>query len=131
MKILILSFFLVLCSLLYSQGNLQFNQVLTFTGQFTGIGCGSAQIGAVPSGKVWKIEFVGGQRSSGTGWDDGIIVNGVNVNIGINSSSKTFPIWLKADDILSFFSCGPSNGNPIPQTTSRYLISILEFNIIP
>ena len=46
MKILILSFFLVLCSLLYSQGNLQFNQVKLV---------GDAPL-TVPAEKVWKIE---------------------------------------------------------------------------
>ena len=49
MKILILSFFLVLCSLLYSQGNLQFNQVLTFE---------PGESYTVPAGKVLKIESV-------------------------------------------------------------------------
>jgi hypothetical protein len=49
MKILILSFFLVLCSVLYSQGNLQFNQVLTFE---------PGESYTVPTGKVLKIESV-------------------------------------------------------------------------
>jgi len=37
---------------LFSQGNLQFNQVITYTGTFQG----NLSLGTVPNGKVWKIE---------------------------------------------------------------------------
>jgi hypothetical protein len=49
MKILTLSFFLVLCSLLYSQGNLQFNQVLSFE---------PGDNYTIPTGKCLKIESI-------------------------------------------------------------------------
>lgn len=44
------------------QGNLQFNQVLTFTGSVGGFGSGAFTSPAqtVPLGKVWKIEHIGG-----------------------------------------------------------------------
>ena len=46
----------------FSQGNLQFNQVLTFGGTL----CASCNqpIGTVPVGKVWKIESKGGATGS-------------------------------------------------------------------
>lgn len=55
MKIIILTLFSVLSSLLYSQGNLQFNQVINLTN-------GSTY--TVPAGKVLKIESVSMAGSS-------------------------------------------------------------------
>jgi len=59
MKLFITSLFLVLCSLVYSQGNLQFNQVKRFSNQSVNIASGTwISVGSitVPAGKVWKIE---------------------------------------------------------------------------
>jgi hypothetical protein len=137
MKILILSFFLVLCSLLYSQGNLQFNQVKLVS-----------TIETVPAGKVWKVEgatfaggsvfCVGGPPGPGNTYCGNQIlqsygfigvmsfdINGQSNHIshlGYSSSSSTqlspFPFWLPAGSTLA------------ASTNMRYL-SVLEFNIIP
>ena len=142
MKILILSFFLVLCSLLYSQGNLQFNQVLTISGNTT---MSSnyvkvfSPIQTVPLGKVWKIEFVGSSSFTsveptypGSKW--GISVNTRDIVLffgyGDYESPYSMPIWLKAGDQLRFYSTTSSwsTGNNV---TTNYVFSILEFNIIP
>ena len=52
MKHLITLTFLFFLSISNAQGNLQFNQVITYTGTFQG----SLVLGTVPNGKVWKIE---------------------------------------------------------------------------
>jgi hypothetical protein len=110
MKILITSFFLVLCSLLYSQGNLQFNQVLT--GSATLGTNGVSTILTVPTGKVWKIESV-------NGWSDCGSRLGLTINtISTLASTSSFPVWLKAGDTFrltvlinpgSGSACGPMN----------------------
>ena len=124
---------LTFTSLAFSQGNLQFNQVLTFTGSFNDYGCNTSEIlGVIPSGKVWKIEYIGGKRSS-SGYEDGLIVNGAAIIINVNSTSRTFPIWIKAGDQIAFYSCGQNatGTNSSSKTYTSYLISIIEFNIIP
>lgn len=103
---------LTLCLLLFigtcfSQGNLQFNQVLTFGGTL----CASCNqpVGTVPAGKVWKIEFKEG---------GGLL----NVN-GMNLSLNQLPCWLKNGDIVAL------NGNN--SSTQNIFVSIIEFNIVP
>ena len=111
---------------------MQFNQVITFTGALNGFSCTSTStLGTVPNGKVWKIEFVGGKRSSSTGYEDGLIVNGQSVSINVNSTTRTFPIWLKSGDQIAYYGCGPIVGGGNTSTTTSYLISIIEFNIVP
>ena len=140
MKILTLSFFLVLCSLLYSQGNLQFNQVKLVS-----------TVETVPTDKVWKVEsaaYNGGapfaNSSSNYGFPgvtlqnrgfESIMSYSVNgqliyfpVSYAIGSSTvghltsvdgvAHFPLWLPAGSTLA------------AGTNMRYL-SVIEFNIIP
>lgn len=137
---------LTLCSLLFvpcsnAQGNLQFNQVLTISGNTT-MSSNNVKvfspIQTVPSGKVWKIEFVGssGFISVNPTYLDykwGISVNTRDIVLFLASnltSPYSMPIWLKAGDQLRFFSTTSSwsTGNNI---TTNYVFSILEFNIIP
>ena len=132
MKIIILSLrhtlctalFVALNSLLYSQGNLQFNQVLTYGGTLnagsvsannTNYTYGSPAY-TVPSGKVWKIESA---MSSG---GSALLVNNLYAG-SISSSISMSPLWLKAGDILR---CA-GNAN----SAYTYFFSIIEFNIIP
>jgi hypothetical protein len=111
MKILLLSFFLLPFSLLFSQGNLQFNQVLTYSGNSP-----SSPIYTVPIGKVWKVESAVCFNYTGT------TVFKVNNYTVLYNNSNVQPIWLKAGD---FCQMGATN------TASSYFISIVEFNIIP
>jgi len=139
MKNLILSFFLVLCSLLFSQGNLQFNQVKLVS-----------TVETVPAGKVWKVEsavFMGGSpicvgtgpnaacgpgNMSSTGFVADMLfqVNGqtnyLYTNLGQPGSSASyasqgyspFPLWLPGGSTLA------------TSANMRYL-NVIEFNIIP
>jgi hypothetical protein len=123
MKILILSFFLVLCSLLYSQGNLQFNQVHTFGGSITAGYCWSEQgaVQTVPNGKVWKIENFSNINNDAS---FKLMINGIVYDDLVNT-----PIWLKQSDTFAFVvSCNNGIGN---STIRNWFCSIIEFNIIP
>lgn len=142
MKILHLSFFILLNSLLYSQGNLQFNQVISGTtsvsGGQNGITYNSSNTYTVPPGKVWKVESVSFQTFSLNGSYAPrvfLILNGVQVlsNIGNTATqSGTLniqPLWFKAGDVLTFGmlnNCATSCSQ-----SANFLISIIEFNIIP
>ena len=91
----------------FSQGNLQFNQVLTFGGTL----CASCNqpIGTVPAGKVWKIESQLGST----------VININNLNF---AALTKVPLWLKTGDSLIM------NGN---SSTQNWFLSIMEFNIVP
>jgi hypothetical protein len=102
-----------------AQGNLQFNQVITYN--IGGIANNYDNVNfTVPVGKVWKIE-------SAVNWTGNALMlypNGVmSYGITLASSSKTvsdFPIWLNAgyNGLFSIYQ-------------NRALISIIEFNIVP
>jgi hypothetical protein len=119
MKYLLICMLSVLCGSLNAQGNLQFNQVITYN--IGGIANNYDNINfTVPVGKVWKIE-------SAVNWTGNPLMlypNGVmSYGITLASSSKTvsdFPIWLNAgyNGLFSIYQ-------------NRALISIIEFNIVP
>ena len=122
MKIFIFSFFLLPFSFLFSQGNLQFNQVISASATL-GLNGASAVV-TVPVDKVWKIESVNGWADCGSRL--GITINTIPTLV----SNAKFPIWLKSGDLFrmtvqtnpsSNVACGPMN----------YYYSIIEFNIIP
>ena len=101
---------------LFGQGNLQFNQVLTFTGSATG----NITLDTVPVNKVWKIEAHSSDINQIL-----ININDFRYDYNYNGSMNTSPIWLKAGDILSLTT------SPFCCNSRHYFFSILEFNIIP
>lgn len=127
MKTCLLIIFLNCIALSYTQGNLQFNQVVTLTGTtiidpFT--------LATVPAGKVWKIEHSSTARAGSPA-----IVNYVCNNVSSpNSLPQTNwatyklqvdgPIWLKAGDSIKFSFSSVNNA-------TDYFYSIIEFNIVP
>lgn len=136
MKILLLSMLIFLSSQLFSQGNLQFNQVLTFTGSVGGFGSGAFTSPAqtVPLGKVWKIEHIGGTPNTLNTTARGDY--GLSINTGktliyngtINQVSSNNIIWLKQNDVVQFYALG---GISNATNNWSYVISLIEFNIIP
>jgi hypothetical protein len=100
---------------LFGQGNLQFNQVLTFTGSATG----NITLDTVPVNKVWKIEAHSSDINQIL-----ININGFRYDYNYNGSMNTSPIWLKTGDVLSLTTSPPGPNR-------HYFFSILEFNIIP
>lgn len=106
MKHLITLTFLFFLAISNAQGNLQFNQVLTYGGTL----CASCNqpIGTVPAGKVWKVESKGGATIN--------TVNGTPI-----TQTVTYPFWLKAGDALGHYT----------GSAQDWFISIIEFNIVP
>jgi hypothetical protein len=100
-----------------AQGNLQFNQVLTYSGSLAA-NTSTANY-TVPSGKVWKVEFAEG------GYDFYLQINNigsVGIENQINSPRVNISFWLKANDLIKCIAYG---------YIGSYFISIIEYNIIP
>ena len=143
-----------LTTVAFSQGNLQFNQVLLVDNNLV----------TVPAGKVWKIEniifeavpYFQANSGSGTcspcngstqlwsnyttqicqvGASNPIVINGIKAISGSASS----PVWLPAGTTLAgeIKTCSPNPGSynnclcPPPNVTAKTFINVIEFNIIP
>lgn len=130
-KLFIILAFCLISKGLRAQGNLQFNQLLTYTGELTGAVTLSPTY-TVPPGKLWKLEYLTETRiitgSTGNPFF-GAYINGKAQMIEKGSS----PIWLKAGDTIYYRNFGlgqyGTDGWAIPMQT--YLMSIIEYNIIP
>lgn len=108
----IFNFFL--SSLVNAQSELQFNQVLTYTGTLSGT---ESPTFTVPDGKVWKVEMVSSYCNANM-----INVNGIDVEYQVDDRAKKFfPIWLKAGDTIKTTALA----------TCSYFFSIIEYNVIP
>ena len=143
MKKLLFISFLFIYTGVFSQGNLQFNQVIQFSGTeaVTGL-TGSASTGwkdvstvTIPDGKVWKIT-----RAEMKVWDDtrnfasGGLQKG-SIQFG-NFVLYTFSgnhyvhqvgdIWLKSGS----YNLKIVNGENVSFSTIFYQIFALEFNVI-
>jgi hypothetical protein len=122
-----LFFTLILSTIGFSQGNLQFNQVVTLTGTtiidpFT--------LATVPAGKVWKIEHSSAYRAGSPAYVS-YVCNNVSSPISLPQTNWASyklqvdgPIWLKAGDSIKFSYSSANNA-------TDYFFSILEFNIVP
>jgi hypothetical protein len=117
MKIVILSFFLFPFSFLFSQGNLQFNQVLNL--EFTGTSTTSY---TVPVGKIWKLENV---LLTSLNFYACMSYNGTTYYLRQHNTSSSswdnFPFWFGGGKTMIFGGGGCSAG----------MISIIEFNVVP
>ena len=157
MKIFIFSFFLLPFSFLFSQGNLQFNQVLTPDITISGSISINAGVGTVlnssgltvPSGKVWKIESIfavynnyfactscSGSSSSANLSNINLTMQKNGVKARPHSIDKEIiennAIWLKSGDEISFKVTGSGGYNGTYINGSIIIpFSIIEFNIIP
>ncbi len=108
----------------YAQGNLQFNQVLTYSGTLQW-GSSTPILYTVPTGKTCKIEAMG---LSGYSLTTALNINNVvYVNcIPGNGVVIKETIWLKAGDQVKFtYSPSSSSGNTYP-----YFLSLIEYNIV-
>jgi hypothetical protein len=124
MKILILplrhalciALFSALSSLLYSQGNLQFNQVLNI--EFASTGTAAV---TVPAGKVWKLENC--MLTSINNYAC-MVYNGTTYYLRQHNTSSSawdnFPFWFGSGKTVTFGGgCSPG------------IVSIIEFNVVP
>jgi hypothetical protein len=124
-----------------AQGNLQFNQVLTYNGTLLPSGLLTSPTYTCPAGKVWKIESKtrAPQTLSGfsgqSGWQGKLsfYLNSAQLqDLYVGSSTsvlETSPLWLKAGDNIYFeFTY---TGIPISNCFALYYLSIIEYNIVP
>ena len=123
-KAVLLSLFFLFCLTSFAQGNLQFNQVISNAGLTSNANTGYTSYNSiaytVPTGKVWKLEYVFGMNAS---WYITVNNNIVYyINISGQQLERTSPIWLKAGDVLKFSSIYSAN---------NFYFSGIEFNIIP
>ena len=116
MKTITTFFFVLLFSTLgFSQGNLQFNQVLNLS-----FSAGGANF-AVPPGKVWKIETV--SLSSYSSYFSlsvaGQSIFLKNTHTGYGPVFESFPFWVAGGQ--NVFMSGLNSG----------VASVIEFNVVP
>ena len=111
MKKLLVLYALVGSNLVWSHGNLQFNQVLILDATPAG------NTITVPTGKVWKIESVA--LSSNNAYFQ-IKWGGTSYFVLNNSSPyANLPFWLPSNESASLI--GSANAK----------VSIIEFNVVP
>jgi len=115
MKNLLFILAIIISSFSFAQGNLQFNQVLTFEGQFTGP---ASPWFKTPIGKVWKIE--NSFMTSSINANKDLVCNGITVS---RNNSQSSPIWINDQDSIQLFMGG--------NVSNTYFISIIEFNVVP
>lgn len=111
MKKLLIILALICSNIVWSQGNLQFNQVLILDATPAGNAI------TVPAGKVWKIESVA--LSSNNAYFQ--IKWGATSYFILNNSSPyaNLPFWLPSNESASLI--GSANAK----------VSIIEFNVVP
>ncbi len=110
MKTVVLVAFLMISGLSFTQSNLEFSQVITYTG------AGNSAIWTVPSGKVWKIESVLMVNMTG------VSTFRVNNFVVLYNTVSSQPIWLKAGDNCQF---------AMSSTSNSYILSIIEYTVVP
>lgn len=156
MKNTLFFLFIIVNQLIYSQGNLQFSQVLSpiinITGNITLSGSSSTSLTSsnliVPTGKVWKVESVlnyyqtpfycSSCGSIGSNFAFYGIFMKINSNIVQNLTINTQAItnnaiWFKAGDTINF-STNNGNNNYVGTYINGSIIislSIIEYNIVP
>ena len=122
------AFFLGISANSFGQGNLQFNQVITYQGVIDLGGpcyCGAfSPEWVVPAGKIWKIESISSPTATVTTCGVGSLMRN---GFSLRESSGT--IYAKSGDVLKFYYYNTTACNPFGAYT--YSISIIEFNIIP
>ena len=114
----IFSFLLMMALSNMNAQNLQFSQVLTFTGRIENYSIYQAStIWTVPEGKVWKVELY---SLDFLHINDNLISNRNNE---VGNSVNQGVLWLKAGDTVQYKS-------PYTLTDYKYILSIIEFTIV-
>ena len=151
MKKLILISFLFISTVVYSQGNLQFNRVinLEYTQNLNGTDTSASNTGetlletiTLEENKVWKVDsaaITGGDRIRGDsplypyGNNVGLFINKTKIyqsmssNEVHNSQTIHLPVWISSGSGTKNIITYMAGTDPDPFTIS---ISIIEFNII-
>ena len=116
MKYIYTFLFVAISATSFAQGNLQFNQVLTFVGNTT-----ETNIYTVPTGKVAKITKAIQYWSSSSSNKLQFTFNGATNTIG---NSDISGMWLRENDFLGSSVGSAPYGN-------KWILSVIEYNVIP
>ena len=137
MKTLILLVSLSISSLVYSQGNLQFNEVkfIEYSTIPTPYATTTAGVIIVPAGKVWKVEHAnvymvaGYPRTEYGGWslfiDNTLIYRSKGGNNAIHLVDS-FPLWLPEGTYNIVIGQEAAGSQTINSS-----INAIEFNVVP
>ena len=117
---LLLLLFMALSMGAYAQGNLQFNQVLTFN-----IIADESNVYTVPVGKVAKITtatmYIYSPTSSSVLFINGFPPGNLNFNNSEQDDTRLNGAWLKAGDVIDA---------QVTNSDRPIFLSIIEYNII-
>ena len=116
MKYIYTILFVAISATSFAQGNLQFNQVLTFVGNTT-----ETNIYTVPTGKVAKITKAIQYDSNASSNRLVFTFNGAFNTVRNNDMSG---MWLRENDFLG------SNVGSSP-VANKWILSVIEYNVIP
>jgi hypothetical protein len=127
MKYIYTFLFAAISATSFAQGNLQYDSTITLgesiTDSYPITSTTNGPQSTVPVGKTWKIENMI--------FSDNFIVmiNSMPFYVSSNNNFQ-FPLWLKSGDTIQF-AYNYSGTQFSPNNTQHYLMSALQFNIVP
>ena len=127
MKYIYTFLFAAISATSFAQGNLQYDSTITLgesiTDSYPTTSTTNGPQSTVPVGKTWKIENMI--------FSDNFIVmiNSMPFYVSSNNNFQ-FPLWLKSGDTIQF-AYNYSGNQFSPNNTQHYLMSALQFNIVP
>ena len=136
MKYIYTFLFAAISATSFAQGNLQYDSTITLGQSITDSWPSSTTTNGpeftVPVGKTWKITsmfFSAGQSSNAFR----VYINSLpfsNYYSGVSFGNWKFPLWLKSGDTIQFEYNYIAGSGASPRT-EHYLMSALQFNIVP
>ena len=127
MKYIYTLLFVAISATCFAQVNLQYDSTITLgesiTDYYQTTSTTNGPQSTVPVGKTWKIENMI--------FSDNFIVmiNSMPFYVSSNNNFQ-FPLWLKSGDTIQF-AYNYSGTQFSPNSTQHYLMSALQFNIVP
>lgn len=130
MKYIYSFLFVAISATSFAQGNLQYDSTITLDGSITdsyqSATSTNGVLYTVPDGKTWKITSMI--------FSDNFTVKINSLPFYLSNSSTSnpiqFPLWLKSGDRIQF-AYNYSGSQFTPNNTQHYLMSALQFNIVP
>jgi hypothetical protein len=130
MKYIYTFLFVAISATSFAQGNLQYDSTITLDGSITDsyqpATTTNGVLYTVPDGKTWKITSMI--------FSDNFTVK-INslpfyATLGTIHDRIQFPLWLKSGDTIQF-AYNYSGNQFTPNNTQHYLMSALQFSIVP
>ena len=130
MKYIYALLFVAISAMSFAQGNLQYDSTITLGESITDSWPSTTTTNGpeytVPVGKTWKIENMIFSQTFA------VKINSLPFYLSNSSTSNPiqFPLWLKSGDRIQF-AYNYSGSQFTPNNTQHYLMSALQFNIVP